>query len=143
MKRFGRYDSDYNNLFECYSKVQPGLIREVSLPSMTRQKITKSHGNSYPELETVKIFIQQPGRGADLRHQVSNCEVMSDDGDGGVVLTGEDGRDTIHAVLTKRDAQIKVIDSNDGHVENEFITTIQPKFDSDQKELRIIHVEEL
>lgn len=143
MKRFGRYDNDFNNLFECYSQVQPELVQEISLPSLSRSKQTKSTQPSYPGLNTIKIFVQQPGRGADLRHMASDCDVMSDDGDGGVILSGKSDQDSIHATITKNDAQIKIVDPVDGHVENEFVTKIKPRYDSAQNELSIIHVEEL
>ena len=143
MKRFGMYDNDFNSLFECYSKVRPGIIDERTLPSETRDSNVNKTGKSFPGLKSLKIFIQQPGRGADLRHLLSNLNLMSDDGDGGVVLSGDDGSGRIHASITKRDAQVKIIDPTDGRIENEFITRIQPKFDPERRELSIIHVEEL
>ena len=46
MKRFGRYDNDFNNLFECYSKVSPGLIVERELPSATREVLSDTIGGT-------------------------------------------------------------------------------------------------
>ena len=143
MKRVGMYDNDFNGLFECYSKVRPDIIGERTLPSETREVNTSNTKDSFPGLKSLKIFIQQPGRGADLRHLLSNFNLMSDDGDGGVVLSGDDDSGRIHASITKKDAQVKIIDPTDGRIENEFITRIQPKFDPERKELSIIHVEEL
>ena len=60
MKRFGRYDNDFNALFECYSLVNSDVVVERELPSVSRQKSTKISGESFPGLKKVKIFIQKP-----------------------------------------------------------------------------------
>jgi len=143
MKRFGRYNNDFNNLFECYAKVSPGLVAERTLPSETRKPIDlSSREPSYPDVKQVKVFIQRHGRGADLAHVIKAKNIDSDDGDGGVILSGTEGEKIFNIVTNKKSAQVKTIDSQ-GNIENDFVTNIAPRFDSENKELTIIHVEEL
>lgn len=142
MKRFGRYDNDFNNLFECYSKVNKSFVIERQLPSETRQPITTLTGDSYPGIKHVKIFIQRPGRGADLAHLVKINSIDSDNGESGAILSGIEGDKTFHMSTTDTNAQVKVVDSQ-GNLENDFVTTVAPKYDSGTGELSIIHVETL
>jgi hypothetical protein len=143
MKRFGRYDNDFNNLFECYSKVSPGLIVERELPSATREILSDTiGGTSFNGLKNVKVFLQRPGRGADLSHLINLKSVDSDDGDGGAILTGSEDDKTFNIVTNKKSAQVKMIDQQ-GNVENDFVTNISPRFDGSTGELTIIQVEEL
>ena len=142
MKRFGRYDNDFNNLFECYSKVNKSFVIERQLPSETRQPITTLTGDSYPGIKHVKIFIQRPGRGADLAHLVKINSIDSDNGESGAILSGIEGDKTFHMSTTDTNAQVKVVDSQ-GNLENDFVTTVAPKYASGTGELSIIHVETL
>ena len=144
MKRFGMYDNDFNNLFECYTKVT-GVINEApirQLPSETRDTNTSSKGDSFPGLKQIKVFVQKPGRGADLMNMISVSSVDSDDRDGGAVISGNEHDRNFHVSTTKKSAQIKTIDRM-GNVENDFVTNIEPRFDPNTGELTIIHVEEL
>ena len=142
MKRFGMYNEDFNNLFECYSRVSPGLVAERALPSQTRQPISLGSGDSFPQLKRIKIFIQRPGRGADLAHTIEIKSIDSDNHDGGVVITGTEHDKLFNVITTKTNAQVRVIDSQ-GNVENDFVTSVKPKYDTNTKELSIIHVEAL
>lgn len=137
MKRFGRYDNDFSNLFECYCDVNQQL-RERNF-TITESKYGST---SYPDLDNVKVFIQRPGRGADLIHQINLQSINSDDGDMNTMLTGKEGDKTFNITTTPESAQVKTVDIA-GNIENDFVTRIKPKFDSDKKELIIIHVEEL
>lgn len=137
MKRFGMIDSDFSCLSECYQRVyKPVVAPNFNLP------VVESAGITYPGLERVKIFIQKPGLGADLRHFVKVNNVQSDDGQGGLVLTGVDGDHIFNIIIANNQAQVRMIDDR-GEEVNNFITTISPKFDSKQKELIIIQKEEL
>lgn len=143
MKRFGRYNNDFNNLFECYAKVSPGLVVERSLPSETRKPVDiSSRTLSFPDVKKIKVFIQRHGRGADLAHVIKTNNVDSDDGDGGVIISGTEGERNFNVVTSKSSAQVKVVDRQ-GNIENDFVTNIAPRFDSERGELTIIHVEEL
>lgn len=142
MKRFGMYNNDFNNLFECYAKVSPGLVLERDLPSQTRKKVTLSTGDSFPKIKRVKIFIQRPGRGADLAHTINIKSIDSDNHDGGAFITGTEHDKIFNVITTKTNAQVRVIDTQ-GNVENEFVTAVQPKYDSNTGELSIIHIETL
>lgn len=141
MKRFGRYDNDFNNLFECYQQVN-GMVMERSLPSETRQPTSITTGNSFPGVKHVKVFIQRPGRGADLTNMINVSRVDSDDGESGAIISGVDGDKTFNIATTKKTAQVKTIDSQ-GNLENDFVTNVSPRYDADKKELTIIHVEQL
>ena len=140
MKRFGKYDNDFNNLFECYSKV--GTIVEGGLPSLSRQPAGVSTGDSFPGAKYIKIFIQKTGRGADLAHLADVDSIDSDDGDGGSVLIGRDGSKKLHIITTKNNAQVKTVDV-DGNIESDFVTTAPVRYDADNKEIIIIQVEEV
>ena len=142
MKRFGRYDNDFNALFECYSMVNSDVVVERELPSVSRQKSTKISGESFPGLKKVKIFIQKPGRGADLMHVIDLKTIDSDDSDGGTVISGSESDKNFHMSTTKKSAQVKTVDDQ-GQLENDFVTNIAPKFDKSTGELTIIHVEHL
>lgn len=143
MKRFGRYNNDFNNLFECYAKVSPGLVVERSLPSETRQPIDLSAKSpSFPNIKQIKVFVQRHGRGADLSHVIKTSSIHSDDGDGGVIISGSEGDKNFDVVTNKKSAQVKTIDRQ-GNIENDFVTNIAPRYDSGRGELTIIHVEEL
>tara|TARA_B100002019_G_scaffold263569_1_gene251727 strand:- start:1592 stop:2020 length:429 start_codon:yes stop_codon:yes gene_type:complete len=142
MKRFGRYDNDFNALFECYNLVNPDVVVERELPSVSRQKNTTSSGESFPGLKKIKIFVQKPGRGADLMHMIDLKTIDSDDSDGGTVISGKESDKNFHMITTKKSAQIKTVDDQ-GQLENDFVTNIAPKFDRTSGELTIIHVEHL
>lgn len=137
MKRFGRYNNDFMGLYESYSKVQslePGV---VDLPVTF-----VNEGNSFPEAETAKVFIQRPAGGADLKYFVDIVGVDSDDGDSGTVISGRDGEKQINIITTKRSVQVRVIDSA-GMIEDDFVSSIPPKYDVNNKELTIIQVEQV
>lgn len=140
MKRFGMYNDDFTNLFECYSKV--GTIMERELPSVKRKAMSVSSTPSFDNASVVKIFIQKPGRGADLAHLAKIVSVDSDDGEGGVILTCKEGDKTIQLSTTPENAQVKIV-SQSGDIEDNFITTLPVRFDSDSGELTVIQVEEV
>ena len=143
MKRFGMYNNDFNNLFECYNKVCGDVITEFKLPSEIRNSNKKQiTGNSFPELQKIKIFHQKFGRGADLIHQVDIKRIDSDDGDGGVILTGSEDDKIFNIITNKKTAQVRLIDKT-GQEENNFVTNVEPRFDPESKELSIIQIDEL
>jgi hypothetical protein len=144
MKRFGMYNDDFKNMFECYSRVSPEIVMENTLPSMSRKSTPAINpvGHSFPGAKFCKIFIQQPGRGADLRHLGKVTRIESDDGEGNTVISAEEGDKTLNVVTTESGAQVRMIDST-GKVENEFVTNVAPRFDSSTKEITIIHIEQL
>lgn len=141
MKRFGMYNNDFNNLFECYAKVNKELVVE-GLPSETRKPVTISTGDSFPGLKNVKIFIQKPGRGADLSNIINVKSIDSDNGDGGAIISGTEHDKMFHLVTTDKNAQVKTIDKQ-GALENDFVTTVAPRYDENKGELTIIHIEHL
>jgi hypothetical protein len=141
MKRFGRYDNDFNGLFECYRQVN-SLVVERELPSATRQPTSITTGDSFPGIKTIKVFVQRPGRGADLTNIIDVNRLGSDNGDNGTVISGTEGDKVFDVITTSKGAQIKTYD-NENNLENDFVTNIAPRYDSEARELVIIHVEEL
>lgn len=137
MKRFGRYNNDFMGLYESYTKVHSHDTAVVDLP------VTYvNEGISFPEIETAKVFIQRPAGGADLKYFVDITAVDSDDGDSGTVISGRDGEKQVNIITTKRSVQVRVIDSA-GMVEDDFVSSIPPKFDVNNKELTIIQIEQV
>jgi hypothetical protein len=144
MKRFGMYNDDFNNLFECYSQVN-SMIVERELPSMTRVPVVTNSGErSFPGARFLKIFTQKPGLGADMTIFGKIDSIDSDDGKGGVILTARDGDKTINATISSpaKQCHIKVLSST-GEIEDDFITTVPARFDSEQKDITIINIQEL
>lgn len=144
MKRFGTYESDFANLFECYAQVNKNIVVERDLPSVSRSVNipTNEKGSSFKGLKFVKIFLQRTGQGADLIHLAKLKSIDSDDGQGSTIITAQEEEDTIHIVISNKSAQVKVVDTQ-GNIENEFVTNVAPKFDQDNGELTIIHVNEV
>ena len=88
------------------------------------------------------MFIQRPAGVADLKYFVDIVGVDSDDGDLGTVISGRDGEKQINIITTKRSVQVRVIDSA-GMIEDDFVSSIPPKYDVNNKELTIIQVEQV
>lgn len=144
MKRFGMYNNDFNNLFECYSKVN-SMIVERELPSVTRGSVNTNAGEqTFPGAKFLKIFTQKPGMGADMTSLGKITSIDSDDGEGGVILTARDGEKTINATISSPSKQchIKII-SPAGEIEDDFVTNVDARFDSEQKDITIINIQEL
>ena len=57
-------------------------------------------------------------------------------------MTAREGEKVIHIATTKTNAQIKVVGS-DGNIEEEFTTTLPPKYNTERSELIIIQVEQI
>lgn len=144
MKRFGTYESDFANLFECYAQVNKSIVVERDLPSVSRSVNipTNSKEPSFRGLKFIKIFLQRAGQGADLIHLAKLKSIDSDDGEGSTIITGTENDDTIQIVVNKKSAQVKVVDSQ-GNIENDFVTSIAPGFDNESGELTIIQVNEV
>jgi len=144
MKRFGTYESDFANLFECYAQVNKSVVIERDLPSVSRSINipTNKKGSSFKGLKFVKIFLQRTGQGADLIHLAKLKSIDSDDGQGSTIITASENDDTIQIVINKKSAQVKVVDQQ-GNIENDFVTGIAPRFDEESGELTIIHVNEV
>jgi len=130
MKRYFLYEQEQQSLMDVYESVY--RPRTSSLPIVSE---AIEHN-----IRTVKIFTQQPGRGADLTFFGKNVSVLSDDGDNGMVLNAEDGDRTIQIVTTKTSAQVKVV-GQDGLVVDEFVTKIAPRYGDG--ELTVININEL
>lgn len=131
-------------MFECYSRVSPEILTERTLPSVARKSPPAINpvGHSFPGAKYCKIFIQQPGRGADLRHLGTVTRVESDDGEGNTVISASEQDTELNIITTETGAQVRLVDST-GNIENEFVTNIAPKFDNSTKEITIIHIEQL
>lgn len=142
MKRYHLQDSDFTNLYERYCQVSKSTQEHVVIDVLIQENDTSSSESSYPGIKTVKVFVQRPGQGADLMYLIHVVRVDSDNGSSGAVISGEGENNLFHITTTDKSAQVKVVDSK-GMIENDFVTNIKPKFDSDNKELIIIHVEEL
>ena len=130
MKRYFFYEQEQQSLMDVYDSVY--RPRVSSLPVISE---AIEH-----DIKTVKIFTQQPGRGADLTFFGKNVSVLSDDGDRGMVLNAVAGDRTIQVVTTKDSAQCKIV-GQDGLVVDEFVTKIAPRYGD--SELVIININEL
>ena len=143
MKRFGKYESDFVNLFECYAQINKSMVVEKDLPSVSRSvTIPTSKNPSFRGLKYIKIFLQRTGQGADLIHLAKLKSIDSDDGEGSTIISAKENSDTIQIVVSKNNAQVKVVDAQ-GNIENDFVTSIAPRFDEESGELTIIHVNEV
>lgn len=144
MKRFGTYESDFANLFECYAQVNKSMVIERDLPSVNRgvNIPVNRKSPSFSGLKYIKIFLQRAGQGADLIHLAKLKSIDSDDGEGSTVISATENSDMIQVVISKKSTQVKVVDKQ-GNIENQFVTSIDPKFDESSGELTIIHVNEV
>lgn len=125
MKRFGMYNNDFNNLFECYERTHKDV--KVATPLLFTEQATNP---SFPRLQHVKIFIIRPQGGADLTHWGKDVTVDSDNGRGGVVLTcKEDDGTLIHVTTSEDNAEVTV--SRGGSVVDQFHTVSPVKFKDD------------
>ena len=140
MKRFGMYNDDFSNLFECYSQVNGDTTPELVVPRPTVGIISEKL--TYPGARFVKVFTQKPGRGADLSTLGNIKSIDSDDGQGGVIISAMDGEKGVDVVMADDQCHVKIIDSK-GAVEDQFITNIPVRFDKEQKEITIINIQEL
>lgn len=133
MKRFGTNDNDYYHMAMCYENVN------------TRKRVViveSKSGPSFGEIKMIKIYKQRMNAGADLIFLGKDVVVDSDDGNGGTVLTARESGKMIHVATTKSNAQVKVV-GVDGKIEDEFTTTLPPKFNNERSELIIIQVEQI
>lgn len=143
MKRFGMYNNDFQNLFECYSRVN-GTISEMQLPSTRRHTIDTTDGEpSFPGARILKIFTMRPGGGADLTHEADEIHIRSDDGSGGVILsaTDRDGRTYDISLISKPESrcEVKSYDSTGGG-EMSFKTNVPIRYDPVAKDITIINI---
>ena len=132
MKRYNFYESDQQSLMDVYSTLNK---RE-----MYSSVVQMSEAVMASPYTSIKIFTQQPGRGADLTFFGKNVKLLSSDGDGGMILNAQDGEKTIQVTTTKTSAQVKIV-GNDGLVVDEFVTNVPPR--SGTNELIIININEL
>lgn len=130
MKRYFFYEQEQQSLMDVYESVYKPRVH--TLPVLTE---AIDHN-----IKSVKIFTQQPGRGADLTFYGKNVSVLSDDGDNGMILNAIDNERVIQITTTKDNAQVKVI-GKDGLVIDEFVTNIAPRYGD--SELTIININEL
>lgn len=139
MKRFGTTNNDFTKLYECYTTVMNG-VQQTQVIQESQIEVTKSP--SFPGANNVKIYKQRPGVGADLVYVGKTVTFQSDDGDGGTVGSASDIDKTLQFVTSKNSTQVKVVDQSGG-VEEEFVTTVPVKFDSENYDIIIIHVEQI
>ena len=130
MKRYFFYEQEQQSLMDVYDSVYKPRVSSLPVISEAIEH----------DIKTIKIFTQQPGRGADLTFFGKNVSVLSDDGDRGMVLNAVDGSRTIQVVTTKDSAQVKIV-GQDGLVVDEFVTKIAPRYGD--SELVIININEL
>lgn len=121
MKRFGMYNNDFTSLFECYGQVT-GVISERKLPtrkSVDPNLIGSSGGVSFDDVKQLriqKIQNRRPVEDQISKNYVTNdVSVVSDDGVGGVVLTGEtrDGY-VIHVTVVNSEKAASIVVTRDG-----------------------------
>jgi hypothetical protein len=125
MKRYGMYNNDFTNLFECYERTHTDV--KLKTPVFFTEQATNP---SFPGLQHVKIFIIRPQGGADLTHWGKDVTVESDNGQGGVVLTcKEDDGTLIHVTTSEENADVTV--SRGGAVVDQFRTVSPVKFKND------------
>lgn len=140
MKRFGRYNNDFNNLFECYAQVTGDMMCETTTTRVYEDSKI-STGTTYPGLKFVKIFKQLKGRGANMAYLGKLRSVDSDNGSGSVIMTAVDGEQTLHVASADGRAEVKV--STDGEIIDQFQTSTPVRFDKTGGELIIIQTEEV
>lgn len=138
MKRYGKYYEQYNGLFDAYQAVRGGGTVLESMQVVTPKK----NEQTYPGVKYIKIFTQRVGRGADLTHLGRVENVLSDDGKGSTILTAIDNDKTLHIVATNNNTQVKVMDSS-GRIEDEFVTNVPTRYDSEKSAMSIINIQEL
>lgn len=123
MKRYGMYNNDFNNLFECYERTH------TDIKLMTPLTFTEQASEpSFPGLQHVKIFIIRPQGGADLTHWGKNVTIESDNGNGGAILTCTEDDGTLIHVTTSQD-NARVVVSRGDAVVDQFQTVSPVKFD--------------
>lgn len=130
MKRYFFYEQEQQSLMDVYESVYRPRVGAIPV-------ITEAIDH---DIKSVKIFTQQPGRGADLTFHGRNVTVLSDDGDNGIILNAVDNDRVIQIVTTKDSAQVKIL-GNDGLVIDEFVTNIAPRYGDG--EVTIININEL
>ena len=130
MKRYFFYEQEQQSLMDVYESVYRPRVK--ALPVISE---AIDHG-----IKSVKIFTQQPGRGADLTFHGRSVAVLSDDGDQGMVLNAMDNEHTVQVITTKEGAQVKIV-GQDGLVVDEFVTKIAPRYGDG--EITIININEL
>ena len=132
MRRFGTNDNDFYHMAMCYENVN----------TRKRVVVENKSGPSFGDIEMIKIYKQRMNAGADLIFMGKDVVVDSDDGNGGTVLTAKESGKMIHVATTKSNAQVKVV-GVDGKIEDEFTTTLPPKYNNERSELIIIQVEQI
>lgn len=142
MKRYGKYYSQYNGLFDAYKAVSGGANYFEREPQSRTLVVEASGEPSFPGIKYVKIFLQKLGRGADLIHLGKVENVFSDDGKGSTVISAKEDGHAIDIISTDKSVQVKIID-NTGRIENEFVTNIPAKYDNEKNTMTVINIEEL
>lgn len=138
MKRFGTYNEDFANLFECYAKVNT-MMSEVTLPSLNRKHApTFNKTPSYDGLKVIKIMQHRPSGGAEFTHACKLLSVDHDDGQGNVILTAEDqNKRKVQITISGNSTIVKFLHSTGSVVEVQ--TSIPVMFDETSGELTIVN----
>ena len=119
MKRFGMYNNDFNSLFECYEQVS-GVVTERDLPKYRGSSpVSVNTGSSFDDINSLSI--QKIKNKRPVEDQISksymakNVTIISDDGQGGVILSGEteDGY-ILHVTIVYNDQTASVVVTRDG-----------------------------
>lgn len=131
MKRFNIYESDQSSLMSIYDNLSRPRARNVVV-------VTEAVGD-HP-LQAVEVITQRPGGVVDSTFTSKRCDVLSDDGDGGMVLNAYTDHKELQISTTKDNCNVKVV-GQDGRVEDEFITTIPPRIKGNV--LTIININEV
>ena len=119
MKRFGMYNNDFNDLFECYEQVT-GVVTERDLPKYRGSSpVSVNIDSSFGDINNLSI--QKVKNKRPVEDQISksyvakNVTVISDDGQGGIILSGEtDDGYILHITVVYNDQTASVVVTRDG-----------------------------
>lgn len=136
MKRYGKYHSQYNGLFDAYRAVTGDSV--INIHEKMRVVDPVKGRESYPGIKYIKVFVEPKGRGANFVYLGKVTRVLSDDGEGGTVINAVYNDKTLNITTTQDSTKVTVTDSS-ARVEDMFVTTIPTRFDAEKKEMMIIN----
>lgn len=137
MKRFGTYESDFANLFECYTRVNTTLV-ERSLPSDVRKMSTVTTGLSFEDLQVIKIYQAKLSGGGELTHVCKGVSIQSDDGAGNVIISCKN-QDKLNVQIVTSDNNTTVRLIYPTGEETKFDTSTPLQYDKSSGVLTIIN----
>lgn len=149
MKRFGMYNSDFNNLFECYAQVNSQIV-ERRLPAGLRKSLTDTTSKqpSFPGINNVFVVMTSPHTKSVPvpAYECDDVVVNSDDGNGTAVITARDENrgKTLNIIVSNQQAYVKVYSGDSGDSpEREFETRDGITWNPSKGDLIIIFDQEL